>query len=322
MKQRHALLLLLLLCLLPQPVHAQDGVKNFPGLSRRAITFWSDGTRLAGDLFYPKDAASPLPAIVLCHGWGGIKAHLNPEIAPRFAAAGYAVLSFDYRGWGESDSRLIITDPMPKPDASGNVTVTAKAVRNLVDPLDQQEDIEAAISFMEGEALVDKTRIGLWGSSFGGGHAVYRAAHDNRVKCIVAQVGPMDQRTALLPQQETLHQDHLKRVRGELPPVPEDAEKPGGLIGAPFYERFIGFVPADHTDRITIPVMIVDAELEHYFDNKDHGFKVFKQLEGRVPTEYHELKGVKHYDVYRGAGLDQAMALEIPWFDTHLKGKP
>ena len=39
-----------------------------------------------------------------------------------------------------------------------------------------------------------------------------------------------------------------------------------------------------------------------------------------VPTEYHVLKGKKHYDVYMGQPLDDVMKLEIAWFDKYLKG--
>ena len=40
-----------------------------------------------------------------------------------------------------------------------------------------------------------------------------------------------------------------------------------------------------------------------------------------MPTEYHVLKGKKHYDVYEGKLLDEVMKLEILWFDKYLKGK-
>ena len=95
---------------------AQD-VEGYPGVQRKPVTIWSDGTRLAGDLFLPKGLAAgqKVPAIVLCHGWGGMKSHLNQRIAPQFSAAGFAVLTFDYRGWGESDGRLVVRDAMPKP---------------------------------------------------------------------------------------------------------------------------------------------------------------------------------------------------------------
>ena len=111
-------------------------VEGYPTLVRKPVEIWSDGTRLAGDVFYPKATAEgeKLPTIVLCHGWGGTKSHLNRGIAPRFAAAGYLVLAFDYRGWGESDARLVVRGKMPAPDEDGYVTVKAQAIRQLVDP--------------------------------------------------------------------------------------------------------------------------------------------------------------------------------------------
>jgi len=303
------------------PSFADDvkDVRGFPDLARRSVELWSDGTRLAGDVTYPKDATedNKLPAIVLCHGWGGTKAHLNAQIAPQFAAAGFVVMTFDYRGWGESDSRLVIMDEMPKPDKDGYVTVKALAVQQLVDPLDQQEDIDAAITFIEGESMVDTDQIGIWGSSFGGGHVVWRAANDSRVKCVVAQVGAMDQMLGL-PLEE-IHAEKIRRARGEVMPVPLDAEKPEGLVGTPYYDRFAEFSPVGHADKITVPVLIIDAENEHYFDIKDHGGKVYSIIKDKVPSEYHVFKDTEHYDVYRGEKLKETMAMEIPWFQKHLK---
>ena len=297
-------------------------VDGFPTLLRRPVTFWSDGTRLAGDLFYPKSVPGDekLPAIVLCHGWGGTKQHLNQQIAPQFAAAGYVVLAFDYRGWGESDSRLVVEEPMPEADADGVLTVRARAVREIVDPLDQQEDIDAAITFVEGESMVDAERIGIWGSSFGGGHVVWRAGNDERVAAVVAQVGPMDQRAGLVERLDELHREKIARVRGELPPVPLDADKPEGLRGTPYYERFVDFVALEQIDAITAPVLFIDAGNEHYFDIREHAGKAHQMLKERgVPTEYHVFEGIGHYDIYRGEPLSRAMKLEIEWFDRHLE---
>ncbi len=305
-------------------------VRNFPDLARRAVDFWSDGTRLAGDLTYPKDMDenSNLPAIVLCHGWGGMKAHLNGAIAPQFAAAGYMVLAFDYRGWGASDSRLAVNGKIPKAGEDGMVSVSAQAITQLVAPFDQQLDIAAAISFIEGEPGVDRNRIGLWGSSFGGGHVMFRAAHDDRVKCIISQVSPMDLVSVIQGFFEELNMDfdkikeeRIQRARGDIPSVPQKDHLIQGLNGTPEVARFLEFVALDHTDKVNIPVLIIDAEKEHYFDIKKQGQRAYEQLKGRVPVEYHVLKDMAHYGVYSGEGLKKIMALEIDWFNTHLKGK-
>jgi len=85
-------------------------VENFPAVLQRNITLWSDGTRLSGVLLCPKDRkeGEKLPAIVLCNGWGGMKAFLmRSGIAPRFAAAGYVVINYDYRNWRDFGSGVM-----------------------------------------------------------------------------------------------------------------------------------------------------------------------------------------------------------------------
>jgi dienelactone hydrolase len=103
----------------PQEVRSQEAAKpavdDFK-IESRHVDIWSDGTRLSGDLWHPKDLqpGDKLPAVILCHGWGGVRSHLNQAYAPEFAKAGYVVLSFDYRGWGDSDSRMVIKEKMPE----------------------------------------------------------------------------------------------------------------------------------------------------------------------------------------------------------------
>lgn len=386
-----------------------NDVKGFPNLGHRQVTIWSDGIRLAGDVFFPKDRkeSEKLPTIVLCHGWGGLKEHLNnveAGYAPHFAAEGYITLTFDYRGWGESDSRLVVTGDMPKPDENGEVTVRATAVRELVAPFDQQQDIDAAISFIEGEPGVDRDRIGLWGSSFGGGHVVWRAAHDDRIKCIVSQVGGLDpaggmenafkallaqyekaaptanpalkdeivqrmaeraaaledlmqegkittglggmlvviegheddeaaarlvaeqntDRKALFPilakenrPLELIHLARTWRARGLIDPAPQGIDVVPGLAGTPHQVQFIDFSPASHAHKITVPVLIIDAEKEEY---GRQGQLVYDKVKDRVPAEYHIFEGITHYDIYDGA-RQKAIDMQVAWFNKHLKGK-
>lgn len=300
----------------------ETDVENYPKIVTRSVEIWSDGTRLAGDLFYPKDrnASEKLPAIVLCHGWGGTKAHLNRAIAPQFASAGYVVLSFDYRGWGESDARLVMRGEMPEADEDGYVTVKVQAISEVVDPVDHQMDIDNAISFIEGESMVDTDRIGIWGSSFGGGHVIWRAAHDDRVACVVAQVGGMNG-TALNKLSGALSKTRTERARGEIDPVPQGIAVPGGeLQGTAFMERVTLYSPGYYANLVTVPTLLIDGELEHYFDITQNSGAVHKILKKNgVATEYHVLKDTKHYDVYRGETLKKIMGLEIPWFDKYLK---
>src|SRR5262249_28109167 len=74
-------------------------------------TILSEGTRLAAEVFALKSQeGKKLPTLILCHGWGGTAAALRPE-AIVFARAGYLVVTFDYRGWGASEARVILAKP-------------------------------------------------------------------------------------------------------------------------------------------------------------------------------------------------------------------
>ncbi|MEA3367260.1 MAG: alpha/beta fold hydrolase [Planctomycetota bacterium] len=324
-----AVVAILSVALMSHAAMAQEekAVKDHPTVLGRDITLWSDGTRLSGVLLYPKDRkeGEKLPAIVMCNGWGGTKAFLmRSGIAPRFAAAGYVVINYDYRNWGDSDSRLVVRGEMPEPDKDGYVTVKAQAIREVVDPFDQQEDIDAAVSYVYGEPMVDKDRIGIWGTSFGGGHVIYRAAHDSRIACVIAQVGSMpDDWTKRYPAGlKNVYKGKSARARGLVDPVPQGGGSPGELKGTPYSERIAVFNPGQYADRVKVPTLLIDAEKEHYFKIQENAGRVHEILKANgVPTEYHVLEGKKHYDVYSGQTLDEVMRLEIAWFDKHLKGK-
>ena len=74
-------------------------------MESRSISFFSEGVRLAGDLFLPDDlrAGEKRAGIVLCHGYTGVRNLYLPDIARVLTEAGYVVLTFDYKGWGDSE---------------------------------------------------------------------------------------------------------------------------------------------------------------------------------------------------------------------------
>ena len=79
----------------------------------RSANIMSEGVRLHAELFSLKTlAGKQLPTVIMAHGWGGTAAAFRRD-AIELAAAGYFVITFDYRGWGESDSRVILTSPEP-----------------------------------------------------------------------------------------------------------------------------------------------------------------------------------------------------------------
>ena len=130
------------------------------------VTVPAEGdVNLGAWLFIPKgDGAHP--AITMAHGFAGTREHGIERFAEAFASAGFIVLLHDHRNFGTSGGEL----------------------RGDVDPWRQVADWRRAISYLETRPEVDPTRIGLWGTSYAGGHAIVLGATDRRLSCVVAQV--------------------------------------------------------------------------------------------------------------------------------------
>ena len=295
----------------------------------RAVTIFSDGTRMAGDLYLPKalKATDKRPAIVLCAGTGGTKGGTQARIAPLFAEKGYIVLAFDYRGWGQSDSQLMAMEQQPKPNENNELTIKVKALRWQMNYTDQTEDIRAAISFVSGEPNVDSERIGLWGSSYGGGLVTWVAGNDPRVKCVAAQVPGMGggHRPGAIKYAYNLA---TKQARGETEPVPIETGKMGGKMASYAHMRVnpaknIGSSALKAAAQITSPALFVVAENEELSSNETVETVQKALVESGVPSKLHVIKDIGHYGVYR-EGFEEATRVELEWFDEHLKasGKP
>ncbi|MBI5946572.1 MAG: alpha/beta fold hydrolase [Chloroflexi bacterium] len=291
----------------------------------KSVTFWSEGTRLAGDLYSPPDLdpGDRRPAVVLCHGWGGTKAHLAATGLPqRLAAAGYVVLAFDYRGWGDSESKVVVLDPLPKERTETSARV--RVIREVVDPFDEAWDIRHAIDFIQGEPGVDPARIGLWGSSYGGGLVVWMAAHDERVRCVVSQVAPQDSRALGQTQagaaaREAMRALATRQARGEAEPVPQDVEGAPGLRGTPHLAKMQYFAPIEFAEQIAVPVLLIDAEHEELFDRHQHSEALSNRMiaAGKASVRYVVVPGISHYAIY-GEKAEESARLAIEWFDAHL----
>ena len=300
---------------------AQRGFDLPDTVTRRAVDIWSEGTRLAGDLYAPRDLAADetRPTIVMSHGWGGTKA-LLANVASRLAAEGYLVLTCDYRGWGESDGKLVGQGDMPDRDADGIVTVRAREIRNVVDPIDQTVDIQRAFDFIEGEPNVDTTRLGYWGSSYSGGHAVWVAAHEPRAGCAVGQVAAADSRSLAAVSwagqdiAEHARLQAIRRARGDIDPLPQGTDKAPNLNGWAHLDKVLSYNPVDDAGRITIPLLVIDAGNEELFDRHIAGELAIQRAQANgAPAEYTVIPGITHYQVY-GDHFEEATQMAVDWF--------
>ena len=295
----------------PPHVDAKDGVE------RRAVDIWSDGTRMAGDLWLPEGfgQGKATPAILLTHGWGGTRAHLNNTYAPKFAAAGFAVLTFDYRGWADSDSRLVIVGAEPPADANGEVRVRARRIREVVDPQDQIRDIVSAVDFLSGESGVHPNRIGIWGTSYSGGHVIHVGARDDRIAAIVSQVGY--QGVGWGPSQVRFaRQRAIDKARGTIDPIPQGIDREPNLRGTPDLAKMLDHRPIDGADKVRVPTLIIDVTEEELFDRMANGHAVYLIVKEHTEAAYQTYPG-RHYSIY-DRHYSAASTLALEWFSRYL----
>ena len=170
-------------------------------VARTDATVMVEGTRLAVWWYEPQDAPTPGPAVVLAHGLGGVRQGELERYADAFCAAGLRVALFDYRTFGDSGG-------WP---------------RQVLSVAGQQADWRAVIAYARSVGTVDADRVGLWGSSFSGGHVQALAARDRRLGAVVAQAPLADAKADPSPLAHTLRlvramaRDKARQARGRPP---------------------------------------------------------------------------------------------------------
>ncbi len=216
--------------------------------TREDLTVDSAGTPLAAWLYRPAEADSgAVPCIVMAHGFSGTRRDGLEPYAERFADAGFGVLLFDYRGFGESGG-----EP-----------------RQIISIRGQQEDYRAAIRAAARVPWVDPARIALFGSSFSGGHVVTVASGDAQIAAVIAQApfadGVVQLRNVPPMTSARMTVDAVRDVVGAAfgrPPVTVDATGPPGgyaVMTAPEADPgFAAIVPQDslRSNKVAARVML------------------------------------------------------------------
>ena len=148
-------------------IHRMTYINNV----RKDINFFiEDNTRIQGWLYLPMNDDVSYPAIIMTHGFSAVKEMSLDKYAEVFAEAGFAVLVYDHRNLG----------------ASGGEP------RYEIDPMQQVDGYSSAISWLSNLENINAESIGIWGSSYSGGHVLVVAAKDKRVKCVVSQTPFID----------------------------------------------------------------------------------------------------------------------------------
>jgi|GEM_PF-171672 len=300
------------------------------GVAFRAADFVSDNVRLTAQwVWAPKteggNDGKTLPTIIMAPGWGATAASLRQD-AVELARAGYLVMLFDYRGWGDSDGRVALTGQKPATAGGAAFTAEVREQRGYIDPGEQSEDWFNAVSYAMTQPMVDTGRVGLSGSDLGGGYVIYAAAHDPRIKALVSEVTRADLRPAKPyqpdPAKVMAEADAAAAAiaNGQSAYPAERARVPNGqggsLVGAPVGNKSPRWTPVDEADGVTAPTLFVLAQKEELFSNVFNGQLACERVQG--PRKMVMLGEATHYDLY-GQERDRALQLSLAWFDKYLK---
>jgi fermentation-respiration switch protein FrsA (DUF1100 family) len=297
-------------------------------MARRDIEFDAEGVTLRGWFYSGEGADTPAPTIVMAHGFSAVKEMYLDRFAEAFAAAGLNALVYDNRNLGASDG-----EP-----------------RQEIDPWEQVHDYRHAITYASTLPEVDADRIGIWGSSYSGGHVLVVGAIDRRVKAVVSQVplisGHDNFRSLVRSDfiaglQEQFDADRLARFRGEppamVPVVDENPLAPSALPTpdswtwfiethkhrAPAWrnevtlrsiEMFSEYEPGAYLPYISpTPLLIVPARKDHLTPAQ---FAIAGYEQAREPKKLVILPG-PHFDAYVD-GFAGASGAARDWFLEHL----
>lgn len=296
------------------------------GLGIRKVEFLSEADLVRGTLYVP-DASGPLPAVALGHGWGMVAGGDLEDYARAIAARGIICLSFDFRRLGASDG-------LP---------------RQEIDPAWQIEDYRSAITYLTALPEVDADRIGIWGSSYSGGHVLQVAATDARVRCVVSQVPTISGYTAgrrrvspgnTAALQARFAEERRSRQAGNPPTMLRQVGVDGGAdIGYPGQESYDYMMaqaercplwqnavtlrslelaracePGAWVSRIgpaALMMIVADADVQTPTDMQLDAFNT-----AREPRELVLVKG-GHYSAYT-THFELTSAAAARWFATHL----
>jgi fermentation-respiration switch protein FrsA (DUF1100 family) len=256
--------------------------------------------------------------VVVTHGLGFVAASFGHHDYPGFfARAGFVVLVYDHPCSGRSDG-------LP---------------RFELDPIAQQRGYSDAITYLSRLENVDSQRIGIWGTSYAGGHVLVVAANDRRARCVVSQAMTIDGRCNTLRRNpgRMLDElcgrwaaDRLARATGDPPQmVPAgsaatdafvekltDAQRAGylGEITLRSLEWYASYEPGASIPHIHPTPLLMIVCRDDQTTPPDDAIEAFATA--REPRRLVVLEG-DHYDVY-GALFNDSATAAVDWFRAHL----
>ena len=291
---------------------------------KQPVTFYSESYKLVGDVYYPDDLqpGEKRAGIVLCHGYTGVKDLYLPDNARVLNEAGYVVLTFDYKGWGESEGS-----------------------RNRLAPHSRVCDVQAALTCLGALPAVEEERLGIYGTSYGGATVVWVGAIDPRAKCVVSVVGighgARWMRSVRRPDEwhdllERSEADRMQRVRTGASEFVDRSEillpdrqsaalaaaarrntpTAANTIPLDYVDDTLAFNPEWVVDKIAPrPILFITSDNDRLVPPAES-----ENLYARAgePKKLVVLNGYGHYEVYEDPAFSEVMNATRAWYEQYL----
>jgi pimeloyl-ACP methyl ester carboxylesterase len=262
-------------------------IQALPSMPYDDITFTSGGLKLQGWFIPAKNDPSrigPLnelpPLVIIVHGWGSNRTRVIRYVEPLYNE-GYALLLFDARGHGESDSY---------PTPSGIMF---------------RDDVIAALDYAQTRSDIDLNRIAIFSYSLGAFGSTLAMGQDSRFKAIVTDSMPI--------RMETMITSELRRHKLPIFPL-------AYFIPKIWYYRIgITTKEAKKLDIVSIinrtqtPMLLIHSRLDDYISSTDLDYVI-----AHVPPHRVEHLFI-HSPGHRSSETDPAFfATALPFLKKHL----
>ncbi len=270
----------------------------------------SDGVDIAATYYVP-DGATPgggWPAVLMLHGLGesrsdetnGVGMSINSVAERHLVPQGYAVLTFDARGHGDSGGQVGVDGPREIAD-----------VRSLFD-------------WLATRPVVNPRRIGAYGYSYGGAALWGAAAQGVPFAALEIAIAWTDLYSALLPQDLAksgvilgFYQSIAQRIAPEIDEILKVALSGSDLPRVRAFARERS--TRSQLGRLSTPTFLMQGRRDFAFD-LEHAFAARRLLRG--PKRLY-ISGFGHAPSAKPSGeLDYVLPQGRAWFDRFLKGIP
>lgn len=283
------------------------------------------GVQLDSTVYIP--ATTPAPAVLLAHGWAGNKTNMAGQ-ARELQAAGYLVLAWTARGFGNSTGYIELNSPQSE----------GADVSRLIDYLAERGDV-----------LLDAPgdpRVGISGGSYGGAISLIAAGLDHRLDAVAANITYNDLQQSLFPQFAVgvARSGVLKRSQAAGLFGAAQAAVPGSSCGrieptwcaeykdsmstgepsANLSALLRAAAPATYAEAVTAPTLLMQGQYDLLFDLSE-SLRTAMQMcsarpEGKVAMLWHMSGHSASSSTAVSSENSRVVAQTRRWFDIHLRG--